>query len=597
MPTVLPIAISNTIIIICSKFLKRFCPMRNKKPFKLSEFLHAEKNQEFLQLIHTIKIPNVSGRPKPKFSKICEKSKKRRVDDLESSFTPETIEGYFTEFYDSSAISKSLFPNLDRQKVELKLAVSMISLLKLSVRKFESLKLMLNDMLEFPSYYAINKFKQTEIYLPLALTENSAICDLFYVVESTIRGRFERLMSTGLFKVKRNLPIKAFFKWGADGCSNMTQLKLMKQLESTNDQNIFSCMIAFLSFSQNGEVIGQVKNASSPYICRPVQIYAQKETIELSKKVQKSILEQIEKISTIHVEYDGDIYDFEPEFINSMVDGKVVNCFEGITWTKKCYLCLKGGKELNDMAPGSISMCSMTKYQYGAQPLHALIRSLDFILDLAYKLPNSHILDKKERVNAQKDTKRQIHDRYYQVKGLNIDMPYQQSGNTNDGNMARKVFSDVKFFSEATGVDENFIETLKTCIACLSSSQHIDPHKYLATAKECYQIWKEKYATFEDLGPTIHKILVHGHEFIEVFEMQIGILIEQCIESCNKLVKYYREDHTSKSSRQNMMRDIFNFLLVQSWPHLAPYIAVIANEPENKIKFADLDDHILIGDQ
>lgn len=586
----LAVSAVNEVTIVCSKFLTKFQRIRNEDSFRYDTFIQKEKYQQFLDEAYIVK-PSNAGRPKPHFTHLSDKSKKRRYDDLESTFTPETIDNYVYDYIETSKSSRALFQALDRQTVPIDTAIAIITILKMSVREYQNLKILLDDYLEFPSYYAILRYKKTKIYLNIVTSENSVKCNLKDLIENTINDYFQLIKSVNGFNLRdRSTPIEVLFKWGADGCTNLTQIKHKRTNDATNDQSLFTCMVAFLQFSQNGKVLYRVENPSSPYHCRPVEMYAQKETNELTLSVKESIDSQIQDMDKMSFMHEDKIYTFKPVFICSMVDGKTINAFEDIKWTQMCHICLKGGKQLEVITPGSTQIQDASKYEHPAS-LHALLRSLDFLLKLAYKLPNVDIENKAERVEAEKNTKKFIHDEVYSNLGLNIDMPYQQAGNTNDGNTARKIYENVDFFSGISGIDREFITKLSNLIACLSSTKQICPEKYLEEAKKCFEIWHTKYSSFKSLSPTIHKVLVHGHEYLKIHDIPIGYLSEQCLESCNKIIKQSREHHTSKISRESIMKDHFNYLLTQSWPYIIKYSSQLSNARKSN-SFADINEFL-----
>lgn len=57
-----------------------------------------------------------------------------------------------------------------------------------------------------------------------------------------------------------------------------------------------------------------------------------------------------------------------------------------------------------------------------------------------------------------KQNKAYVQRRFREELGLNIDKPKQVSGNTNDGNAARRFFQNYDCRSEITGIDEELIK-------------------------------------------------------------------------------------------------------------------------------------------
>lgn len=75
----------------------------------------------------------------------------------------------------------------------------------------------------------------------------------------------------------------------------------------------------------------------------------------------------------------------------------------------------------------------------------------------------------------------------------------------------------------------------------------------------------EEYPWY-NLPSSIHKVLMHGSEVIDNCILSIGEMSEEAAESCNKLVKLFRRDNTTKHSREVTNIDLLNRLLLNSDP-------------------------------
>lgn len=68
------------------------------------------------------------------------------------------------------------------------------------------------------------------------------------------------------------------------------------------------------------------------------------------------------------------------------------------------------------------------------------------------------------------------------------------------------------------------------------------------------------------MPPSVHKILMHGARVISSFLIPIGQLTEEALESRNKDIRSYRQDHTRKFSRIETNTDLLHRLLETSDP-------------------------------
>lgn len=215
-------------------------------------------------------------------------------------------------------------------------------------------------------------------------------------------------------------------------------------------------------------------------------------------------------------------------------------------------------------------MCNTDNFEFGLSTLHCWIRFLECILKLAFELK---ILYWKARNREEKETvektKKTIQDIFRQEKGLLLSVVKVGAGTTNDGNTARRFFSDPKFAAEKTGIDERLINRFRVILGALSSSEDVDVEKFerycRATAAELY---KELYKWYF-MPPSVHKVLFHGSDIIESLYLPIGLYSEEAQEARNKDFKRIREHNTRKMSRYETNIDTINGLLISSDPYIS----------------------------
>lgn len=83
---------------------------------------------------------------------------------------------------------------------------------------------------------------------------------------------------------------------------------------------------------------------------------------------------------------------------------------------------------------------------------------MEWMLHIAYKLNDGMSKWQARSVDEKKvvgDRKEQIQKKFKAVLGLNIDMPKQGFGSTNDGNTARRFFENVALTAEILNLDKN----------------------------------------------------------------------------------------------------------------------------------------------
>lgn len=98
--------------------------------------------------------------------------------------------------------------------------------------------------------------------------------------------------------------------------------------------------------------------------------------------------------------------------------------------------------------------------------------------------------------------------------GLPVDIPKAGFGNTNDGNTARRFFSNPETSSRITGIDINVIKKCSVILETLSSGLKIDTQKFENFAEQTAKLYVDLYE-WHPMSPTMHKILRHGATVID----------------------------------------------------------------------------------
>lgn len=91
-----------------------------------------------------------------------------------------------------------------------------------------------------------------------------------------------------------------------------------------------------------------------------------------------------------------------------------------------------------------------------------------------------------------KQKKSEIQEKFWKHMGLRVDKPKANgSGNTNDGNSARRAISDPEILASITSIDKTFLKNLKIILICISCEFQIDVENFFAFVREHSKfIWK-----------------------------------------------------------------------------------------------------------
>ena len=196
-------------------------------------------------------------------------------------------------------------------------------------------------------------------------------------------------------------------KWGCDGSSGQSSYK---QTIATNDTTITDAnmfMASVVPLRLRSEISEHWKNPrpSSVHFCRPISFRYVKESAEIIKATVNDVKAQIDELkhSVIKMK-NGKTVEINYEFFLTMIDGKVLNAITNTTSTLKCAICQKTQKDFQKLDDSTIEEHN---YKYGISPLHARIRCMEFVLKLAYTIPqNEEIFEEntteKEKQNIRK---------------------------------------------------------------------------------------------------------------------------------------------------------------------------------------------------
>jgi len=156
---------------------------------------------------------------------------------------------------------------------------------------------------------------------------------------------------------------------------------------------------------------------------------------------------------------------------------------------------------------------------------------------------------------------------------LLVDIPKCGYGTSYDGNTARRFFENTDKSSSITGVN------IEIVLLTISIGYKIDLKKFNNYCILTAQQFVDKYHWY-NMPTSVHKILIHGTQIIEALSiLPIGQFSEESQEARNKDIKNYREGFSRKFSRIKNVENVFNRLLVSSYP----FISSLRPLPQKKI--------------
>lgn len=568
--------LDRKILNIC-KSIDRFWQLvcRNKGKFlgkysnwleeiEIVEVVRSNKQSESFEEIGD-KPSTSRGRPKKDFSDLSKRSKRRRLADL-TQVDSNTVNSLLST---SGTSDNNLDVNISAEEV-----LSVLVEAKLTKHQYILIKNLINSKTcrtILPSYHKVLSAKKKCYPENLLVTESKAEVKLQNLLDHTTSRLLESQIDI-LDKFPTNCNMTLIGKWGFDGTTGQSNYKHSFSDPTLDDSSLFVTSYVPLKLVLNNtsgtDLVWKNPRPSSTRYCRPIRFQFLKETLPITKSEAAYFREQIDNlIPTIFKLNDRDI-NIQHSLQMTMVDGKVCTALSNSS-SAKCYICGATPKDMNKIDECLQKTVDETRYEFGLSPLHAWIRFFEYFIHVSYKLPI-----KKGRVQSD-DDKRQVADRKLYIQnefrsklGLIVDKPLSGgSGNSNDGNTARKFFYNSDISANITGLNKDLITRCSTILQALSSGFNIDSDKFNEYALGTARLLVQEYPWYP-LPASVHKVLIHGAEVIKHALLSIGELSEEAAESNNKYFKRFRRDHTRKISRVDSNTDLMNRLLLSSDPYI-----------------------------
>ena len=348
-------------------------------------------------------------------------------------------------------------------------------------------------------------------------------------------------------------------KWGMDGSTGHSQYKMADSEDDS--QLLLTSLVPLQLDSEDGRVLWRSSAPSSPRMCRPLAIRFTKETTALILAERQRVEDQASHLQPLRTELGTIKY----VMVMTMVDTKVVNAITS-TASQNCTMCGATPSQMNDLA--AVTCRPVTNTEYGLSTLHSWIRVFEAVLHISYRLPLQPPRwqvrggDREQMKEAKAEVQRRLRDSL----GLRADEPRcGGSGNSNDGNTARRAFRSPEKFAAATGVDEELVRRLHLVLEAVTCCRPLSVPALSAFCWETARLYVRLYAWYP-MPPTLHRLLIHSAEVVERCLLPIGMMSEEAAEARHKDLRVFRLRHTRKDSRLHTMSDLLGRLLVTSDP-------------------------------
>lgn len=296
-----------------------------------------------------------------------------------------------------------------------------------------------------------------------------------------------------------------------------------KFLNQNSDSDLLLTSIVPLQMkSESNIVLWQNPRCSSTRYCIPIKIEFIKENRDVVFQEDQYIENQISSLIATRINIQEKVVLMHHKLMKTMIDGKIANNLSNNMSSQTCYICKTTPKDMNNLDMILKIPTNNTTFQYGLSILHANIRFFECILHISYRLDlktwRIQGVENKQIFQRRKDY---VIQKFRSEIGLLVDIVKQGSGNTNDGNTARRFFKNPKQSSDITGVDEQLIYIFSVILQALSCGYKLDPVKFKKYALDTAELFVALYGWYK-MPASVHKILIHGADVMDSLLLPIG---------------------------------------------------------------------------
>ena len=363
---------------------------------------------------------------------------------------------------------------------------------------------------------------------------------------------------------------KCIVKLGLDSSSLHPMMKQEGELVG-KDSNCFGTWFSILQIvaKTNGKWKPYFHNhlANSSSSCRPLRLVNHKETPLTSRAEIDRLKQEIADLKPLRW---SNVCEIELQPFISMVDGSIVNDWVHNACTKKCPTCKKGEADWGEdgLKSNPISDLSQeTIDNLAFSTLHLGVNTWKHVCNLGYRWELETYVVRAAFKHLKDAKKMKVQEMYAKDKGLLIDFVKQGFGSSMDGNTARRGLADPEYAEMVMGVPHEIVEDFRDLWIMFKASFRLCPDKVEKECKEILARYK-RLCPWGQMPPTIHKALVHGHEYLRKVPetLTLGHFSEEPLEASHKTLRRIELANARQFSREMRLTDVMKRLLDISYP-------------------------------
>ena len=218
---------------------------------------------------------------------------------------------------------------------------------------------------------------------------------------------------------------------------------------------------------------------------------------------------QIENRSDFEMELPNDkVLKINYKLYMTLIDGKVLNILTDTKSSQACPICGATHQKfinIKDFRCKQFTPKPKT-LQYRISQLHSWIRIFECMLHISYRHGIEKWLVPDENRQVFIERKQEMLQRFWETMSLLVDkLKANSSGSTNDGNIARRAFSQPELFARSKNVDQSLIHNFKIILISLTCQQVLDLEKFETFCFDTANLYMTKFPWFP-MPAMIHKV-------------------------------------------------------------------------------------------
>jgi len=383
--------------------------------------------------------------------------------------------------------------------------------------------------------------------------------------------------------------LELWCKVGGDGQGDHSEYN-QKNIANESGASVYCISYVPLQLKAKGRLLWRNLEPNSPNICQPLLFSFAKENDEFIQCEEGKLREQIENLPDISFTVGNEEFLLKNSSVkvySTMWDGKSCTAIAK-TFLKNgkklasntCHICLATPTVMNKQDVWDRPILLTQMVEYSCTVLHMWIRAMEYLFNLATKLPqenrNKPLTSKECQL-----TKLEMKDKFWNRLSIKLFVVKHGHGSTNSGNTARNFFKkDPNMTASILKIDPKIVILFGELLDMFNDPlAKPSSNMFHSKAREVFCMLTTPPLDIFPISQSVHRFLVHGHLFIEEFELPIGALSESALEARNKINRGAREHHARKTSMRDNVQDIFNHLVFTSDPYL-----FLKRQPKNSSK-------------